>query len=191
MLSVYSSCGQKSLRSSSVISASFFSLSPLPPSLAAIIASAVGLNKTFCMEKQQQQKKSLARLCRLVKTKIAWFSNAQLPKCEGMFAVGFIQAATEGTHREVWFTSFLQTTEVSLRRPLPPWSVTPLLLLPDGSAYLTSALTNPGNPYAWCVTTELSVSAAHAPAYLQQAIMVYQFTVSVLTPVQLAYCTGS
>lgn len=62
--------------------------------------------------------------------------------------------------------------------------------------YLTDQLTsrqpkNHGNPYAWCVTTELSVSAAHAPAYLQQAIMVYQFTVSVLTPVQLVYCMGS
>lgn len=50
---------------------------------------------------------------------------------------------------------------------------------------------NHGNPYAWCVTTELSVSAAHAPAYLQQAIMVYRFTVSVLTPVQLVYCMES
>lgn len=42
-----------------------------------------------------------------------------------------------------------------------------------------------------CVTTELSVSAAHAPAYLHDASVLYQFTGAVLTPEQLVDCIGS
>ncbi|CAB1441679.1 unnamed protein product [Pleuronectes platessa] len=55
------------------------------------------------------------------------------------------------------------------------------------NSYLTDRFTSRqpkhhGNPYAWCVTAELSVSAAHGPAYLQQAITAYRLTASVLTP---------
>lgn len=80
--------------------------------------------------------------------------------------------------------------------PVLPSPHATFLLCNSFCFYLTDQLTsrqpkNHGNPYARCVTTELSVSAAHAPAYLQLAIMVYRFTVSVLTSVQLVYCMGA
>lgn len=88
------------------------------------------------------------------------------------------------------YCSFFYTAEVT---PLaPPHLPSVNLFAFTWKDQLTSRQPkNHGNPYAWCVTTELSVSAAHAPAYLQQAIMVYRFTVSVLTPVQLVYCMES
>lgn len=99
---------------------------------------------------------------------------------------GLNKQLLKGTHQEVWFTSVLL---LPLHSPTISLQCSPLCL------YLKDRLTrrqpkNHGNPYAWCVTAELSVSAAHAPAYLQQAIMVYQFTVGALTPVQLGNCMG-
>lgn len=52
------------------------------------------------------------------------------------------------------------------------------------------SLQNHGNSGAHGVTTESSISAAHGPAYLHQAIRGYQFTVAVLTLLQLVERMG-
>lgn len=99
-----------------------------------------------------------------------------------VMAEGFKQAATEGNssggliHQRTAASFTHHRLLCVAPPPPPPPQCNPLCF------YLTDQLTsrqpkNYGNPVAWCVTAELSVSAAHARVYLQQAITVYQFTV--------------